>query len=125
MNRIIFKIGAFLLIGFSIVGCDIPMNKDSVIGDYANTNYDNEHCCMNSPHKPDTLILNSDGTFSSEFYGTGTYEVSYGISESRIAWTYDYGVDSVIIDTYFNNKVFGNTKIILNGDFNHYYEKFK
>ena len=125
MKEILFKSGIILLVAFSIVGCEVPMTNNSVIGKYANTNYGNQLCCMNSPHKPDTLVLKSDNTFTSAFYGTGTYKIVYGTFKTQIEWTYDYKIDSIIIDTYFENNAFGNTKIILNADMNHYYEKIK
>ncbi|PKB42503.1 hypothetical protein AX016_0670 [Cellulophaga sp. RHA19] len=99
------------------------MTKNSVVGIYGNTNYGNEPCCVESPHKADTLNLKSDGTFSSEFYGEGTYDVNYGILNSEIELHYEYEMGKAGYYTYFSNKVFEQPKIILNYDLNHYYEK--
>ena len=123
MERIIFGIGIMLIIGILILRCDIPMTKNSVVGIYANTNYGNEPCCMESPHKADTLNLKSDGTFSSGYYGNGTYKVSYGILTTEIDWTYEYEFGKAVHSAYFSNKIFEKPKIILNYDLNHYYEK--
>ncbi len=89
MKRIIFGLGIILFIGVCALRCDIPMTKYSVVGTYANTNYGNKPCCIESPHKPDDLTLKSDGTFSSEFFGNGTYEVNYGIFNTEIELHYE------------------------------------
>ena len=123
MKRILIGIGIILFIGILVLKCDIPMTKNSVVGVYANTNYGNEVCCLESPHKSDTLILKSNGTFSSEYYGNGTYKVSYGIMTTEIDWTYKYEMGKAGLSTYFINKIFEKPKIVLNYDLNHYYEK--
>nr|WP_298995181.1 hypothetical protein [uncultured Polaribacter sp.] len=123
MRRILFGIGIILFIGILVLRCDIPMTKYSVVGIYANTNYGNEPCCVETPHKADTLNLKSDGTFSSEFYGEGTYDVNYGILNSEIELHYEYEMGKAGYYTYFSNKIFEKPKIILNYDLNHYYEK--
>ncbi|WP_343799282.1 hypothetical protein [Gaetbulibacter jejuensis] len=123
MKRILFGIGIILFIGILILRCDIPMSKSSVVGVYANTNYGNEPCCLESPQKADTLTLKSDGTFSSGYYGNGTYKVSYGILTTEIDLTYEYEMGKAGHSTYFSNKIYEKPKIILNYDLNHYYEK--
>ena len=123
MKRILIGIGIILFIGILVLKCDIPMTKNSVVGVYANTNYGNEVCCLESTHKSDTLILKSNGTFSSEYYGNGTYKVSYGIMTTEIDWTYKYEMGPAGHSTYFINKIFEKPKIVLNYDLNHYYEK--
>ncbi len=101
------------------------MTKNSVVGIYANTNFRNEHCCIDTPHKEDTLILKSDGTFLSGYYGIGTYKVSYGILTTEIDLTYEYEMGKAGFNTYFSNKINERPKIILNYDLNHYYEKLE
>ncbi|MWW26821.1 hypothetical protein [Flavobacteriaceae] len=123
MKRILFGIGIILIVGILILRCNIPMTKNSVVGIYANTNYRNEPCCVETPHKADTLNLKSDGTFSSEFYGDGTYDVNYGLLNSEIELHYEYEMGKAGYHTYFSNKIFEKPKIILNYDLNHYYEK--
>src|SRR5690606_29522377 len=95
----------------------------TVVGVYANTNYDNTICCLEAPHIADTLLLKSDGTFSSPYYGNGTYKVNYGILTTKIDWTYQYEMGKAGYSTRFSNKVFEKPKIILNYDLGHYYEK--
>jgi len=123
MKRILIGIGTFLFIAILVLRCDIPMTKNTVEGVYANTNYGNEICCLESPHKADTLILKSDGTFTSGYYGNGTYKVNYGILTTEIDWTYEYEFGKAGHSTYFSNKIYEKPKIILNYDLNHYYKK--
>ena len=123
MRRILFGIGIILFIGLLVLRCDIPMTKNNVVGVYANTNYGNEPCCLESPHIADTLKLKSDGTFTSGYYGNGTYEVNYGILTTEIDWTYEYEFGKAGHSSYFSNKIYEKPKIILNYDLNHYYEK--
>ncbi|SNQ45045.1 hypothetical protein [Cellulophaga lytica] len=123
MKRILIGIGTFLFIAILVLRCDIPMTKNTVEGVYANTNYGNEICCLESPHKADTLILKSDRTFTSGYYGNGTYKVNYGILTTEIDWTYEYEFGKAGHSTYFSNKIYEKPKIILNYDLNHYYEK--
>ena len=99
------------------------MTESKVIGTYINTNYENERSCLESPHVADTLILKSNGTFSSGYYGNGTYEINYGILTTKIDWTYDYELGKAGYSTYFSNKIFEKSKIKLNYGLNHYYEK--
>ncbi|MGK0447144.1 MAG: hypothetical protein ACJA2M_000916 [Polaribacter sp.] len=123
MKRILIGIGLIFMIGILILRCDIPMTKNSIVGIYANTNYVNEPCCLESPHKADSLILKPEETFYSEFYGKGTYKVNYGILNSEIELHYEYEMGKARYYTYFSNKIFEKPKIILNYDLNHYYDK--
>jgi hypothetical protein len=121
MKRILIGIGTILFIGILILRCNLPMKKSNVIGVYVST--ESEAFLAEVPHKSDTLILKSDGTFSSGFYGTGTYNVDYGILKTEIVWNYDYEMGKAGHQTYFSNKIYENPKIVLNSDLNHYYEK--
>ena len=123
MRRILFGIGIILFIGLLVLRCDIPMTKNNVVGVYANTNFGNETCCLESPHIADTLQLKSDGTFTRGYYGNGTYKVNYGMLTTEIDWTYDYEFEKAGYSTYFSNKIYEKPKIIMNYDLNHYYEK--
>ena len=121
MKRTLFGIGIILFIGILILRYDLPMEKSNVIGIYIST--DTEPFLAEIPYKSDTLILKSDGTFSSGFYGNGTYNVDYGILKTEIDWHYDYEMGKAGHHTYFSNKIYENPKIILNSDLNHYYDK--
>lgn len=101
---------------------DFPIKGDSLYGKYVNTNYQNTICCVEAPHEPDTLILFNDGKFESKFYGKGWFEIYNGISP-RIQLHYTSFGKAALFNTYFSNKFFEKTKIILNADMNHTYTK--
>ena len=90
---------------------------------YINKNYEKQICCIESPHKPDSLILKSDGTLSSNFFGIGTYKINYGILETGIELHYENKNGKAGHYTYFVNRLFEKPKIIMNSDTNHYFEK--
>ncbi|MFD2515988.1 hypothetical protein ACFSRY_19100 [Pontibacter locisalis] len=123
MKRIIFGIGFVLLVGIFVFNYNVPMTESHIVGTYINTNFSKEPCCVESPHQPDTLVLNSDGTFFSGFYGNGTYETDSGLLNTRIKWSYDYEMGKAGYSTYFSNKIYEKPKIILNFDLNHFYQK--
>jgi len=121
MKRIISfaVLGIFVII---ILNINFPLKEKELYGRYANYNYQNPICCVEAPHEPDTLILFRDGHFESEFYAKGRFEVSNGIV-SRIILHYISDGEPALGNTYFSNKLFEKTKIILNADMNHYYLK--
>lgn len=105
-----------------IVCCDIPMTNSSMAGTFVNTNYDKSPCCVEAPHTADTLIIRSDGTFYSQFYGEGTFKVGFDIYNPKMILDYDKNGKGSIY-TYCQNTLFEKTKIILNDQRSHYYEK--
>ena len=123
MRRILIGIGIILFIGILVLRCNVPMTKKTVVGTYLNTNYENKTCCLESPHKADTLKLKSDGTFSSGYYGNGTYVINFGVLNTGIDLHYEYEFGKAGYYTNFTNKMFEQPKIMLNSDLNHYYEK--
>lgn len=104
-----------------ILRYDYPLTKDKIIGTYINTNFNNQPCCVEAPHEIDTLTLKSDFTYSSNFYGTGMYE----LNGSNISWTYTYEMGNAGYSSYVTNKLFEEPRIILNYKLNHYYKKIK
>jgi hypothetical protein len=119
MNKIVVGFFAILFLLLIVFYYDFPLTKTKIVGTYINTNYENEPCCMEAPHQPDTLTLNSDYTFTSNFYGQGTYTTN-GLD---IHWKYQMGQAG--FHTSFSNKLFEEPRIILNYDFNHHYKKTK
>lgn len=91
-------------------------------GKYINTNYENPICCVEAPHEPDTLILSSNGTFKSNFYGKGTFKITNGINPTIELRYMEFG-KSARFKTYFSNTIFENPKVVLNADMNHFYAK--
>lgn len=107
-----------------ILNIDFPVSSDKCFGKYANMNYNADICCVEAPHKPDTLTLYKDGSFRSKFYGKGTFVIESGFTTRIILKYTDFG-KSTIYNTYFTNKINEELRIILNADSNHYYEKIK
>jgi hypothetical protein len=125
MKRFVINFGGILFIVIFIFQCNgnIPIMKNNIAGMYINKNYEKKICCVESPHKPDSLILKPDGTLSSNFFGTGTYKINYGILETEIELHYENKNGKAGHYTYFVNRLFENPKIIMNSDTNHYFEK--
>ena len=125
MKRLIIRIIGIIIIVIFILQCNgnIPMTENNVAGMYINKNYERKHCCVESPHKPDSLILKPDGTLSSNFFGIGTYKVNYGIVDTEIELNYENENGKRRHHTYFINRLFEKPKIIMNSDTNHYFEK--
>lgn len=124
MKRILLISGALIIIIF-LFKINLPMTKNTAIGVYTNKNYKDKNCCVEAPHIADTLILNPDGTFSSEYYGHGRYDIDYGILKTEINLNYQYEMGNANYATYFSNRIYEKPKIILNSDLNHYYEKIE
>jgi hypothetical protein len=125
VKRITINISGILFIIIFILQCNgnIPLLKKNIAGSYINKNYQKKICCIESPHKPDTLILKIDGTLSSNYFGVGTYKVNYGIFENEIELHYENQYGKAGHYTYFVNRLFEQPKIIMNSDTNHYFEK--
>lgn len=67
-----------LKIGYKLFNLfNIPLLKKTISGKYVNEHYDVIHAHHEIASKPDTLTLKPDGTLYSEFYGKGTYIISY------------------------------------------------
>ncbi|WP_298513574.1 hypothetical protein [uncultured Kordia sp.] len=112
-----------IIVAFYFAIANMPMTKSSVVGTYVNTNYHQEPFIADIPYVADTLVLKENGTFSSGYYGNGTYKVSYGIFKTEISLEYDYEMGKAGFSSSFLNKIYSTTKIILNVDSNQYYEK--
>lgn len=92
-----------------------------VYGKYVNTNYENSSVAE-IPSTQDTLVLFSDMTFTSSYYGKGTYDLKYGLSGTKITWVYDN--EQAIHISQVRRSWLGNTRIFLVSDINQYYSKF-
>ena len=123
MKKIILIIISLLVI-LTIFTINFPISKDKIYGKYVNRNFEQPICCVEAPHKADTLILYKNGNFESKFFGTGTYKIGSGFETNIEIYYKDFGKNA-IYRTYFENKIFEKPKIILNADTNHYYEKIE
>ncbi len=96
-----------------------PISNDDVVGTYINCNYGYARHFVEIPYKADTLILNSDFTFESGYFGKGRYQLNNQVLELK--YTYELGVASFTAPV--ENSIFGSLKIILDEDQNHHYKK--
>lgn len=142
------KIRITLLVLFTIIILmvfELPITNKQLTGVYVNNNFNNEHFVVNIPYTKDTLILNKNGTFSSRYYGDGTYttkfclfsnyitithNVNYTIPKSVLEHTdsdYKGGAKSIqhkaTIELRIKNNLFQSIQIILVEDLNYYYSK--
>lgn len=70
------------------------------------------------PVKPDTLVLRSDKTFASKYYGEGTYEIIYKVFETRVRLVYmDFGNTKASVNVIVSRTCFlGRPYIALDAD---------
>lgn len=141
MSRIIVIISV-LVLSFLLFYCNNHITSNAIAGQYINKNYRYPALLPDIPYENDTLVLLKNNTFSSSYYGEGSYFLSYSNLNTYIIFQYECSVDSFLYidlptDTAINkNKamqasfkaevirtMFGKPKIILNKDQNHYYEK--
>ena len=116
----IYKIFGIIFIGYILIkAIQIPMTRKSASGIYLNTNYNMKHCCVEAPHKADTLILNENGKFYNSFFGHGTYQINNKLFHTEIK----LHAEKIHYHTSLENNLFDKTRIMLNEDFGHYYEK--
>ncbi|QEE50146.1 hypothetical protein FUA48_11300 [Flavobacterium alkalisoli] len=100
--------------------------SDSMVkGTYVNQNFGNNFIA-DIPHTPDTLILYKDNSFKSNFYGEGTYSLSYDVSGTTIELLYtDEAGKSSFSSQVSRRFFFGAVKIPLDIDLNQYYKKIE
>lgn len=93
--------------------------KSSILGEYINTNYEHSPIFLN---KMDKLKLNSDNTFESEAFGTGTYEIEYSTNGTLIDFkpTHEMGIS---LETRISRTWMGVPRILIFKDLSHYYMK--
>jgi hypothetical protein len=91
--KLLWLIPFALLVGLVLKNWSWSVSEDDVVGTYVNTNYGHQPCCVEAPHEPDTLILRSDGTMRSGFYGEGTWEVKDHGTELHWSYPCEYGTD--------------------------------
>jgi hypothetical protein len=126
MRKKLIGFGALLFIGLLVIKCDLPMIKPQIIGTYVNNQNYKKDFTLNTPSIIDTLILKADNTFKSKFYGVETYDINYKVFTTEIVLKYDYEeIGKASFSSYFTNKIYEPSKIILNRDLNHFYKKIK
>lgn len=88
----------------------------NITGVYINRNFE-ESPIM--PNFHDKLILKSDGTCYSSYFGNGKYFIEYNLKGTEIT----IKSDNDYIKTYITRNWYTSPKIIIFRDLNHYYEK--
>lgn len=104
--------------------CKKDYKATLLAGTYVNRNYDYTPFIPEIPYVNDTLVLNDDFTFKSDFWGNGTYEIKNTLKGSTIKLRYNYEFGKAS----YTAKIEGvekTLKIILFEKKNHYYEKIR
>ena len=92
---------------------------------YVNTNYEYDPFVAEIPYGQDTITLNRSKTFSSTFWGDGTYEINYSLAGTELSSSYSYGYGLAGFNSHFERRFFGPLRIVLVQDMDHYMEKVK
>ena len=120
-RQILWMIPVLLVVGLIIKNWSWSVTEDQLVGTYINTNYSQTKCCVEAPHEPDTLRLMADGTMTSGFYGTGTWELKRG--GSAVEWHYPYEYGTAGYSASIDNEIGQPIRLILNWDWDHHYKK--
>ena len=100
----------------------LPITESDLVGVYVFSNPDTPFL-PELPTQKDTLILKADNTFSSNYYGNGTYETDFGLFARDLRIRYDYEFGKASLETELIKKVGKNSRIFLSSERNKYYEK--
>lgn len=92
-------------------------------GSYVNTNFEYGQFVAEVPHGQDTIILNSDRTFTSTWWGNGQYEIHYSLAGTNLGLTYDYEFGKVGFSSQIERRFSSEPRIVLVRDMNHYMKK--
>lgn len=88
-----------------------------LIGIYKNKNFARSPI---EPNIPDKIFILENNKFSSEYFGKGTYKISYSIRGTEITLNNFNGTP---YETSIQRIWYGRPKIIIFSDLGHYYEK--
>ena len=119
-----------MIIGLALLGGIIfyfwklgfPITESDLVGTYVFSNPDTQ-ILPELPTQRDTLILKADKTFSSNYYGNGTYETDFGFFARDLRIRYEYEFGKASLETELIKKVGKNSRIFLSSEFDKYYEK--
>lgn len=131
------KLYTFIIFGFlllsTIFTIDYPVSIEKVHGSYVTNVFGEGPGYVEIPNGTDTLFLNTDMSFFSNFYGEGVFEIGSGFYSNKLKINYEYNP----VTSYSNNKntyhasrafeiknkLFRPPKIMLVDDLNYYYRK--
>ncbi len=98
--------------------------KNMISGKYVNTNFNYEPFFVEIPYRPDTLILDDNGNFSSRYWGKGNYQIKHHFIYTKITLNYDVsGKGSITFN--MNRYCYWMPQIVLFDVENHAYRKMQ
>ena len=120
-----FSASILLLLGvFVVYECYKNfISQRSLVGGYINKNFDYQGVLSDIPYQTDTLMLLSDNTFTSSYWGKGTYKVKYSLTGTKIILIYRYKFGLASFSTTVTRLQGVTPVIILDELHNHYLEK--
>ena len=120
-----FSASILLLLGvFVVYECYKNfISQRSLVGGYINKNFDYQGVLSDIPYQTDTLRLLSDNTFTSSYWGKGTYKLKYSLTGTKIELIYHYQYGLAGFSTTVT-RLHGVTPVIILDELhNHYLEK--
>jgi len=123
-RKIIIGLGLLAAIIFYFWKWGLPVTESDLVGTYVFPNPDKPFL-PELPTQKDTLIFYSDNTFSSNYYGNGTFETDFGLFARDLKIKYEYEFGKASLKTELIKTLGKSPRIILNNDLNKYYEKIK
>ena len=95
MKKNIIIVFISLIVLISVLSINYPLSDNNVYGKYVNINFSQPICCVEAPHKSDTLILFKNGKFQSNFYGKGNYEFNNGFEAEIELHYFEFGKSAI------------------------------
>lgn len=118
-KKVFFVFFVFCVTTFLVIFFRRKYNINDLVGIYVNTNFQYHPFLPEIPYNTDTLILNTDSTFYSNYWGKGTYVIKNNSVE--LFYHYEYGLGSYIAN--IGTDEIGHPKIILFKEMDHHYKK--
>ena len=115
------KISIIILIYISYCLYHNYFTNNSIVGKYVVVNQSLKPFIAETPYGNHNLVLKKDFTFTSTYWGNGTYLITSSTLESRIHLHYDEGRS--MYSSRIKRQFFSSPRIILDIDMNHYMEK--
>ena len=120
LKKLIKSLPLIFVVVYLIVQFNFPLTDKKIIGKYVKSE-SGAPSLKSVTNLPDTIELFSNGTYSSGYHGNGTYEIDRGLIKTKINRKFNNNEDT--FPASFTNKLFQNSKIMLNENVNRYYEK--
>jgi|GEM_PF-2243261 len=118
-------IAAIVVIGFINYCYNNFFSNTTIVGKYVNQNYNNKYALAEIPNVADTLELFENNHFESDYWGKGTFTISYSLQGTTIELIYKDEFGKGGFETTISRVNWGAPKIILSSDQDRYYEKIE